>query len=154
LASAAGDRAAFRALYDATSPLLFPAALRMLRRRDAAEDALQETYLRVWTRAGSYQPERGPPLPWLFRILRNLVYDRIAAEQSRPTADLGDHVEAIAAPQRPPEVALDLAAGMARLSLFQGASASEIAARLEVPLGTAKCWLRRGLQRLRLEMAG
>src|SRR5712692_1162677 len=99
-ATATGDRVAFKALYAATSAKLFGIALLLLRRRDAAEDALQEAYLRVWNKARLYDPTRGAPLPWLVRILRNVAIDRY--HQDRLThEDIDEHVDAVVAVAAP-----------------------------------------------------
>lgn len=93
---AGGDRAAFKALYDATSSRLFAIALLLMRRRDAAEDVLQEVYLRVWSRAGLYDPVKGPPMPWLARITRNAAISRIVQNRV-PHEDIDDHAEELVA---------------------------------------------------------
>ena len=67
-AVARGDRRAFADLYAATSPQLFALLLRMLQRRDWAEEALQDCYVRIWQKSESYAPERGAPLAWLTTI--------------------------------------------------------------------------------------
>lgn len=74
---ASGDRAAFGRLYDLSSPHLFAVALRICRKRSMAEDVLQETYVRVWNNARQFQPERGVPLAWMSRIVRNLAIDNL-----------------------------------------------------------------------------
>lgn len=66
---ALGDRAAFARVYRATSAHLFGVALRILGRRDAAEDVLQETYVSVWNHAGSYQAATSQPMTWLISIV-------------------------------------------------------------------------------------
>ena len=67
------DETALRALYDLTSPRLFGLAMRVLRRRDAAEDVLQESFLTVWRAAGDYRLSLSPPLAWLGGITAALV---------------------------------------------------------------------------------
>src|SRR5580693_1816552 len=70
------DRAAFAALYDRTAPQLFGIAMRILRQREEAEDVLQETFVAVWDRAASFDPERGSVMTWLVTVLRHRAIDR------------------------------------------------------------------------------
>jgi RNA polymerase sigma-70 factor (ECF subfamily) len=70
-AFALGDRKAFRVLYDATSPSLFGIAVRILNRRDRAEDAIQDAFVNVWQRASSYSAVVSQPMTWLTAIVRN-----------------------------------------------------------------------------------
>lgn len=146
---AAGDRAAFRALYAAVSPQLNAIALRILRDRDAAADALQETFLRIWSRAGSFDPARGHPLAWMAIITRRCALDRIAAH--RPQDSLDD-LDLAAAPVEPTDPRL--AACLARLpemhrkavllAYVYGYTHPEVSEALAAPLGTVKSWVRRG----------
>jgi RNA polymerase sigma-70 factor (ECF subfamily) len=151
---AAGDRAAFRALYDRTSPRLYAIALRLARRADLAADALQDCYLRIWRKADRFDPQRGKALPWMATVLRNAVLDRIPSE--RPYEDIAD-VEVAVPPAEPGEARLDFC--LASLSemhrkavllvYYDGLTHSEVAEKLAVPLGTAKSWVRRGIEALK-----
>ncbi|MGA0603227.1 RNA polymerase sigma factor [Caulobacter sp. KR2-114] len=157
-ATAAGDRRAFKALYEATSRRLFGVALFMLKRRDAAEDVLQEAYVRIWTEARRFDPERGAPLAWLSRVVRNLAIDYIRRERG-PMDDIADHSERLAEPPAPIADRADLARGLNRLgpeqreiltlAFVQGYTHEELVERLGLPLGTAKSRVRRGLAQLR-----
>src|SRR5689334_23663020 len=69
-AVARGDRSAFAELYAATSAQLLALLLRMLQRRDWAEEALQDCYVRIWQKSDGYSPERGAPMAWLATIDR------------------------------------------------------------------------------------
>jgi len=159
----AGDRRALRALYDATSVRLFGVALTILRRRDMAEDVLQEAYVRVWLEARRYDPERGAPLPWLARIVRNLAIDQLRRELSK-SEDIADYTDSLAEPDQPVAERLDLSGGLARLNAEQrhlltlafvhGYTHQELVARLGLPLGTAKSRLRRGLAEMRAHFDG
>ena len=77
------DRQAFATLYDATAAQLFGVALRILRRRDVAEEVLQETFVAVWEHAGDYSPARGAPLTWLITIVRHRAIDQLRRSGSR-----------------------------------------------------------------------
>src|SRR4051812_50230534 len=74
-AAAARDPKAFRALYDATSSKLFGFALRILVKREAAEEALQESFVNIWNNAASYQAQLAAPMTWMTSIVRNKVFD-------------------------------------------------------------------------------
>src|SRR6266852_986494 len=81
---AARDREAFELLYRRYVRSVFGLALRRLRDRQRAEDAVQETFTAVWRSAASYRPERGPAAPWLYAIARNAVVDRMRARVEPP----------------------------------------------------------------------
>ncbi|PXW64148.1 MULTISPECIES: sigma-70 family RNA polymerase sigma factor [Methylobacteriaceae] len=160
---AGGERAALRALYEATAPKLFGIILRILPDRNAAEDTLQEVFVRIWQRAGSYDPRAGAPLPWLIAVARHRAIDRLRQDRaSRLTqtedgwlerladtkdgeADLArrdalDHcLDRIDPPQRHCLV----------LAYCEGWSREDLAARYDRPVNTIKTWLRRGLLSLR-----
>ncbi len=158
VAVAAGDRRAFKALYDATSAKLFGIALLLLRRRDAAEDAVQEAYLRVWSKARLFDPARGPVLAWMAQILRNVAFTRLQQERGGHE-DIDDHADALVAVVSRPGDRTDLARCLGTLSPAQrnavlsiflhGFTHDELAAARRVPLGTAKSWVRRGAERLK-----
>ena len=69
------DATAFRALYDATSPKLFGFALRILGKRELAEEALQDGFIAIWNGAGSYQGHLAAPMTWMTTIVRNKALD-------------------------------------------------------------------------------
>lgn len=168
-ATARGDRAAFAELYDATSSHLFALLLRILRRRDLAEEALQDCYVRIWQKSGSYSVERGAPVAWLASIARYRALDMLRArrpEVSEQTSESGEppasHVDEGIDVQRQAEDQHELErlhdclgelGGEQRsavmLAYYEGFTHPELAERLAAPLGTVKSWVRRGLQRLR-----
>ena len=74
-----GDKIAFASLYDATSSKLFGTLLRILKTRAEAEDALQDVYVKIWQKAGSYRADRAKPMTWLISIARNHAIDRLRA---------------------------------------------------------------------------
>src|SRR6478735_2215984 len=78
---AAQDSAAFRVLYDKTSPILFARLLRMLRRRSIAEEVLQDVYVRIWERAAQYEAHRGRALAWMVTIARYCAIDLMRRER-------------------------------------------------------------------------
>ena len=85
---ARGDERALRDVYDATSAKLFGVCLRISGDRDAAEDILQQVYLKVWDRAGRFDAERASPITWLCTIARNTAIDwrRSAPPRRSPAA--------------------------------------------------------------------
>ena len=155
---AAQDHAAFKQLYDATSRRLFGLALRMLKRRDVAEDVLQDAFIRIWQHAARYDPDRGAPMPWLWRILRNAAIDRLRRDHA-DHADIDDFAERLSAPEAPVDLRIDLSGGLSKLgakksqalslAFVEGYTHEEIAEELAAPLGTVKSQLRRSLEQLR-----
>jgi RNA polymerase sigma-70 factor (ECF subfamily) len=159
---AAADRAAFRELYDLTARLLFSICLRLLRNRNAAEDVVQELYVRIWLRAWQFDPEKGTAKTWLTVLARRMAIDEL--RKRKPETVSPDDVE-IADPmtQERIEAGADGAAltrclggldeGARRaivLAYRDGYSYEELAQTLSAPVGTVKSWVSRGLQRLRV----
>ncbi|MFS4439223.1 sigma-70 family RNA polymerase sigma factor [Paracoccaceae bacterium GXU_MW_L88] len=158
------DKAAFSGLYDATSAKLFGVCLSVLGNRSEAEDALQETYLRIWNKADSYAVTGHSPMTWLITIARNISIDRLRRRKA-PTQDIEDAVEisdstpgpeafAIAQSERAriescmDELPPDRANAVRRVYL-KGQTYRELAAHYEVPLNTMRTWLRRSLRTLK-----
>ena len=161
-----GDRAAFAALYRLSAAQLFALALRILRRRDLAEDVLQEAFLNIWSKARAYDPAKGAPLTWMASITRNRAFDRLRSERPKEATTDETVLLALADPKGGP-LADALRSAEARelwrcLSLleagprdavlqvyFQGLTHAELAQRTGVALGTLKSWIRRALMRLK-----
>ena len=78
---AARDRGAFAPLYEATSSKLFGIILRILKRRDVAEEVLQEVYVKIWERAGEFDAGRASPITWMCTIARNRALDEVRRKQ-------------------------------------------------------------------------
>ena len=72
-----GDREAFAKLYRATSAKLFGIIVRILIRRDLSEEVLQEVYMRIWQKAGDFQPDVASPVSWMAAIARNRALDEV-----------------------------------------------------------------------------
>ncbi|HEY4254351.1 MAG TPA: sigma-70 family RNA polymerase sigma factor [Roseomonas sp.] len=163
-AVAGGDRQALRAVYMRESTRLFGIANAILRDRDAAADAVHDAFLRIASRAGQFDPERGAAAAWLGGIVRHAALD-LARRRGRemPSDDpaLGDTavepgtLEALDAEAegRRLRACLETLEPRSRegilLAFVHGLSHAEVAARLAEPLGTIKSWIRRGLLRLR-----
>jgi RNA polymerase sigma-70 factor (ECF subfamily) len=169
-AVALGDRVAFRKLYDATSARLFGFALRILKRHELAEEALQDAFVSIWHAAPSYQVHLSAPLTWMAAIVRNKALDVRRRQHAAAETEFGpsdyDPVDSLqdaaAGPQERAQLSSDarvLAACMERLAgrqrqaigmaYLHDLSHSEVAAQLSLPRGTGKTWIRRGLERLR-----
>jgi RNA polymerase sigma-70 factor (ECF subfamily) len=169
---ALGDRAAFQRVYRATSAHLFGVALRILNRRELAEDVLQEAFVNVWHHAGSYQAQASQPMTWLISIVRNKSLDHLRSgvrhEAESLDSDDGDDSPARQiADDRPEPAQLLLQAAdnlqirgcmegleanyrqSLALAYYHGMSHSEVAEHLRAPLGSVKAWVRRGLERLK-----
>jgi RNA polymerase sigma-70 factor (ECF subfamily) len=157
---AEGDRDAFEELYGRYARAVLGLALRRLRDRGRAEDAVQEAFASVWRAARTYRPERGPGAPWLYAVARNAISDR-GRGRDEPPAEVPDEPAPGPGPDERAEQAwvsfrvhraLETLAGHERelieLAYWGGLSQSEIAARLEIPLGTVKTRTRAALGRL------
>ena len=165
--SALRNQRAFAALYGLTSAKLFGVALRILRRRDWAEEVLQECYVSVWNHAGDYAVQRSAPLTWMTSIVRNRCLDWLRRPQQEATGqeydiaveawrdDSPGPLERLAASSEAAALARCLGQldGKQRqsimLAFYHGMSHSEVAGHMKQPLGTVKTWVRRGLERLK-----
>lgn len=165
----ARDSDALRALYDRHASLVYGLGLRVLRDATEAEDLVQDVFLHLWRRAEMFDGERGVFTGWLVSLARNRAIDRLRARRTRERK--GDEFEAEQAAQ-PAARASDPAAttysnelrsavvralgtlpdnqrSALELAYFGGLSHSEIAERLDAPLGTVKARVRQGMLRLR-----
>ena len=109
---ALGDRAAFSALYDATSAKLFGVCLQLLGDRTEAVDALQDVYVRIWQRADRYASGGYSPMTWLITVARKLAIDRLRA--ARPPAEPIEDVPGLSDGRPTPEAAAIRASERAR----------------------------------------
>ncbi|OAN58126.1 sigma-70 family RNA polymerase sigma factor [Sphingomonas sp. TDK1] len=162
---AGGDRKALKTVYDLTAAKLMGVCLRICQDREAAEDVMQDVYLKVWDRAGRFDASRASPITWLCTIARNTAIDWRRARGLRETAPVEAALEL--ADGRPTAEALleagetqarifdciealdEKPRGAIRAAFFQGRTYPELAAAAAVPLGTMKSWIRRGLLQLR-----
>lgn len=162
---AGGDRSAFAALYEATAPKLYGIVLRILRRRDVADEVVQDVYVKIWQRAGDFDPSRASPITWMATVARNRALDE-ARRVRVPTVSDDGAMERVPDPARSPLAQaaaaedlrrLDGCIGeleaergqMVRLAYLDGLSRQELADRFGQPVGTVKTWLHRSLKQLR-----
>lgn len=163
--TADGSRAALHEVYAMTSAKLLGIIMQVVREREAAEDVLQDVFIKVWNRAGRYDPAIASPITWLAAIARNSAIDAVRkAGRSREIADdalpevedeapLADDMLCAAQDADRLHKCLD---GLQddqrksiRLAFFRGYTHTELAEKLGVPLGTMKSWIRRGLASLK-----
>ena len=170
---AARDEAALASLYDRHSSLAYGIVLRILRNPSDADDVLQEAFVRIWTRADTYDSRLGSPAAWLARIARNRAIDRLRTRQVRQHISVQPDVTPDGHSRLPepehhhtPEVVVQDAAttdalrsamavlpdaqrALIEAAFFDGYSHQELAARFDVPLGTVKTRIRTGLTTMR-----
>ncbi len=162
------DQAAFAELYSATKGKLFATVLMIVKRRDIAEEIIQDVYARIWSNAGSYRPSSGSPMTWMISIARNLAIDTVrkpafevcpdnsvllgfpddaptavelieAAETDRILMDQQQRV--LSALQSLSPVRRDLVIA----AYIHGESRQQLSKRAGVPVNTVKTWIRRAL---------
>jgi RNA polymerase sigma-70 factor (ECF subfamily) len=167
------DRAAFAEFYDRHATRLYSVAQRILNDATEAQDAVQDTFMQIWEKAGQFDPKLGQPAYWVITLVRNKAIDRIRSSQRR--TKLADEAGAEAALMTgPAETAHESLhgqekAGLIRsalvelpadqrhaieLAFFSGLTQHEISEQLSQPLGTIKARIRRGLIKLRDQLEG
>ena len=171
---AAGDASGLSAIYDRHSTAVYSLALRIVREESEAEDVVQEVFAQAWRQAGRYDARRGSVIAWLLIMTRTRAIDRLRMRQARPdrqstpdpavleqlAAASADPASGMVAQEDAQRVrqALDglpLLQRMAiELAFFEGLTQSEIAERLEQPLGTVKTRIRLGLLKMRDALGG
>ncbi len=174
LAAGKRDAAAFRALYEASSSKLFGFALRILHKRELAEEVLQESFVAIWNNAANYQSHLAAPMTWMATIVRNKAFDHLRRSDAAVEIDAeqfdGEVMNALQDPQATPIEALRMSGDakalawcmsalegahrqVVALAYFHDLSHSEVAAQMKLPIGTVKTWIRRSLDKLRVCLA-
>lgn len=170
------DRAAFERLYRATCAHLFSVSFRILRNEARADEVLQEAYMNIWHNAETWRAVSGTPMTWMINIVRNKSIDLLRSRRTEleTTTVLEDDAvdvpaDAVVDPQQLISDSLVKAhidgcmqalpavqRQALALAYYRGMVHTDIAQALNAPLGTAKGWVRRGLEQLRLclEAAG
>lgn len=155
---------ALAVLYDRYAPALLGVVARMVKSDEVAEDVLQETFLKAWNNATSYDAAKGKLYTWLYNIARNTALDKIKSKQYRQTAqilaseNIVHTIDAQHAEQLPTDT-IGLTDVLQQLQpqhrqlidlmYFEGYTQAEIADELNMPLGTVKTKLRQAVQHLR-----
>lgn len=162
--TAAGDQLAFARLYRETSPHLNAVLVRILKRKDWADEALQDVYLKIWQKADQYAADKGAPMTWLYSVARYRALDLLRMRRPE-VSDEDAAVEAVdteAGPDQQVQTESELGRlqhcmdGLGEeqrrsvlMAYYEGFTHTELSERLGSPVGTVKSWVRRGLQRLR-----
>jgi RNA polymerase sigma-70 factor (ECF subfamily) len=160
-----GDRSALRAIYDGEAGKMIGVAMRILKRKELAEEIVHDAFVQIWRFSSRYDPELGSARAWMFAIVRNRAINALR-DGARETSASDDEIHSAMDREGGTENAFDrLAEGSALrrcleqldakrriavlLAYVEGLSHGEIAARLNVPLGTCKSWITRSLVQLR-----
>ncbi len=162
---AARDAAAFAALYKQTNAKLYGVVTRILNRGDMAADVLQETYVRVWEKAGEFDPVKGSALAWMATIARNRALDEVrrvrpGSLEDQPEAfePAAEEVDPLGARERSEALATlidclqkldEEKRAIVLLAYYRGLSREALAKRFGRPVPTIKTWLHRSLAQLR-----
>jgi RNA polymerase sigma-70 factor (ECF subfamily) len=171
---ATGDEAAFEALYDRYSGLLYSTIISIIKHPPEAQDVLQEIFVHIWKQAKNFDSERGNVYSWFITITRNRAIDRLRSKgykvRQYETSDDAEMLE-IADPHFSPLDAMSIAERQSliqtaltripaeqrdalHLAYFQGYTQVEIADLLQIPLGTIKTRMRQGLIKLHSILQG
>ncbi|MBX3533029.1 MAG: sigma-70 family RNA polymerase sigma factor [Xanthobacteraceae bacterium] len=160
-----GDRAALRQIYQSEAGAMIGIAARIVKRRELAEEVVQEAFVTIWRNAARFDPSIGSGRAWLFQIVRNRALNMLR-DSSRELPTEQDAIDAAVDADADSENAFERLANNSALkrcldeleprrrqgvllAFVEGMSHGEIAAKLKVPLGTTKSWLRRSLIALR-----
>jgi len=165
---ASGDQGAAAGLYDRHARALYSLILRIVGDEGEAEDVLQEVFVQAFRQAGRYDSSRGAVAAWLLMMARSRAIDRVRARRARVEGRTGEVTVLNDLPDSQPDASsamldeeqtrlvrealagLPLLQRMAiELAYYEGLSHTEIAERLEQPLGTVKTRIRLGLLKLR-----
>lgn len=164
--TAAGDEIAFAELYKRTSAKLFGVALRICGNREIAQEALQDSYVKIWNNAGNYNPSIASPIAWMATIARNRSIDLKRSQAERVSAGASPVDDNMVSGAEDPLAATELSEElrdlmrclgqlpedrreMVLLAYCAGWSRDELAARFARPVATVKTLLRRSLALLR-----
>jgi RNA polymerase sigma-70 factor (ECF subfamily) len=164
--SGRGDEAAFAELYDATAARAFGMAMRVVRDPAQAEEVAQEAFLEIWRTAGRFDVNKGSAVSWILTIVHRKAVDRVRSAEASSRRDTNyqqqtidtEHDSTAEAAQASMEArrvrqAMQSLTEVQRealeLAYFKGYTHTEVAAMLDLPVGTAKTRIRDGLIRLR-----
>jgi len=164
------DAGAMRELYDHYGRLIYSLIQRMVRNSAAAEDLVQETFLRIWNRMPAFDQERGALGPWVLTVARNRAIDYLRSADGRMSAgaldldrmehpgqfcDFDNRALSLDRARMLKEAFEKLTPNqktVIELAYFEGLSQTEMADRMQQPLGTIKTWVRSALKVLREQL--
>ena len=173
-ACASGDKNALHRIYQQECSRMLGVALRIVRQPQLAEDVVHDTFINIWTKSGSFDPERGSGRGWIYTAVRNQALNvvRNGAREVSADEEAMEAIEAAALPSTAAGMAdaFDVSGSLGQLNTclgkldtgkrncimyayLDGCSHGEIAERLNMPLGTVKAWIKRGMNALRECMA-
>ncbi len=165
----ARDRSAFAEFFDGHAPVVLGMLVKMLRRRETAEEVLQETFLQAWNHADRFDAHRASPRGWLILMARSRAIDRLRSRRARADREERKAKEdQIVMAEREPAADMSLLARerdqqlkpaletlpdeqriCIRLAFFDGLTHTELAEQLNQPLGTVKSRISLGMKKLR-----
>lgn len=164
-ACARGERAALRQIYEREASRLLGVAHRIVRRREIANEVVQDAFIQIWQGASSFDSERGSARGWIFSVVRHRALNSVRnVSRETPVDEARLEETPDDAPGPFQNVARISEAGALQrcldqleqqkrdsivLAFVEGYSHSQIAVRMNAPLGTVKAWIRRGLVTLR-----
>jgi RNA polymerase sigma-70 factor (ECF subfamily) len=170
-ACARGDRKGLKQIFDSEAGNLIAVAERILRRRELAEEVVQDAFIRIWKSAHQYVPDRGSARGWIYTIVRNRALNMLRDGRREDVVE-DERLEALQESDQLDDILgawnrLDQTSRLREclstldeqkrqgilLAYVGGYTHGEIAGRLRLPLGTTKSWIRRGLSSLRECMA-
>jgi RNA polymerase sigma-70 factor (ECF subfamily) len=168
-ASALNNQKAFSSLYQITAPIMYGMVLRILKREAWAEECLQEAFVKIWNSAGSYRSHLASPMTWMTTIARNQALDQLRRYRRETLeadgAYIADEVDSDPLPldrvvQNEEQSRLKTSLTQLNekqrrvisLAYFRGLTHSELAQLVDLPLGTVKTQIRRGLEQLGMLM--
>ncbi len=148
-------------LYDNYSDTLFGVAYKVVRDEDLAQDVLQESFIKIWKKADSYDPSKAKLFTWLFRITRNTAIDKLRSLNTKSDKEIQIDVSDVynLGEERIRPELMDVQENLEKIEpkyqivlealFFQGMTQQEASEELDIPLGTVKSRLKIGLRELR-----
>ena len=162
---ARGDKRAFAHVYRAVAPKLYGIVLRILGRRDVADEVLQEVFVKIWERAGDFRADLASPITWMATIARNRALDEVRRKQPQALEETPEALQ-VADPAMLASDKLELSEefrrlerclaalddekqAMVKLAYLNGLSREQLAGQFGKPVATIKTWLHRSLKQLK-----
>lgn len=158
----AGDRRVMEYLYDHYSSALYGVCLKVVQEESAAQDVLQDAFIKIWKRGAKYDPSKGRLFTWMLNVVRNTAIDYLRSKAVKYEIQSNEKVSFVMETKSASETSVD-AIGLRKqlgklrkeereileLSYFGGYTQDEISKELGIPLGTVKTRARKALTDLR-----